>query len=147
MNLFSASARTVLVIGLGLAGMALRAAEPLPTAPAVAQGVAPAATRDLLLQAIRERRVLTFVYRGHARTVEAHACGVSTKGEAVLHGYQTAGESASRPPPGWRTFSLAEIRDVALGAETFAGARDGYSSNELRLDPLWAELPAAETGD
>jgi hypothetical protein len=79
--------------------------------------------------------------------VEAHACGVSTKGEAVLHGYQTAGGSASRPPPGWRTFALAEIRDVALGAETFAGARDGYSPNELRLDPLWAELPAAETGD
>ena len=146
MHLFAASVRTLLVVGLGLAGVDLPAAEPLPSA-AVAEGAAPAATRDLLLQAIRERRVLTFVYRGHARMVEAHACGVSTKGEAVLHGYQTAGGSASRPPPGWRTFSLAEIRDVALGAETFAGARDGYSPNELRLDPLWAELPAAETGD
>lgn len=132
---------------LWLACASLTAAEPLVPTPARPEAPSQAATRDLLLQAINERRVLTFDYRGHARTVEPHACGVSTKGEAVLHGYQTAGGSASRPPPGWRTFSLAEIRDVALGAETFPGARDGYSPNELRLDPLWAELPAAETGD
>lgn len=134
-------------IVLSLASPLLPASEPGLSREQPPADAAAISTRDLLIQAIRERRVLTFVYRGHARTVEAHACGVSSKGEAVLHGYQTAGGSASRPPPGWRTFSLAEIRDVALGAETFPGARDGYSPNELRLDPLWAELPAAEAGD
>jgi len=64
-----------------------------------------------------------------------------------LHGYQTGGGSTSRPPPGWRAFSIAEIRDLALGVETFPGARDGYSPNELRIDPLWAELPAADPTD
>jgi len=147
MKRFSDSARSLLVILLGLASASIPASEPRAAAPSHSHAASSSATRDLLIQAIGERRVLTFVYRGHARTVEPHACGVTAKGEAVLHGYQTAGGSASRPPPGWRTFAIGEIRDVALGAETFPGARDGYSANELRLDPLWAELPAAETGD
>ena len=147
MKFSAVPARAVLVFGLTLASASLPAAEPLVPAPSHAQAAAPSAIRELLVQAIRERRVLTFVYNGHPRTVEPHACGVASTGEAVLHGYQTAGGSASRPPPGWRTFSIAEIRDLALAAPSFPGARDGYSPNEMRLDPLWAELPAAETGD
>ncbi len=147
MKLSYGSARSILVAVLGFAGVNLPATESLVPAPSHAAAAVPSSTRDLLIQAIRERRVLTFVYKGHARVVEPHAFGVSAKGEAVLHGYQTAGGSASRPPPGWRTFSIAEIRDLALGDKTFPGARDGYSPNELRLDPLWAELPAADTTD
>lgn len=137
----------IIGIVLSFACPVLLASEPRLSEEQPSADAAAITARDLLLQAIHERRVLTFVYRGHPRVLEPHACGVSTKGEAVLHGYQTAGGSASRPPPGWRTFLVAEIRDVTLGAETFVGARDGYSPNELRLDPLWAELPAAEAGD
>lgn len=96
----------------------------------------------LLVRAIREKRVVIFHYNGHARTVEPHAYGKAGKGELVLHGYQTEGGSVSRPPPGWRTFSVAGIQDLKLGELNFAEARDGYSPNELRLEPLWAELPA-----
>jgi predicted DNA-binding transcriptional regulator YafY len=97
---------------------------------------------DLLVQAIREKRVLRFTYRGHARVVEPHAYGRNTKGEAVLHAFQTEGTSASRPPPGWRTFTASAIEQLKVGELSFAQARDGYSPNELRLAPLWAEVPA-----
>ncbi|MEY4488798.1 MAG: hypothetical protein RIQ79_1306 [Verrucomicrobiota bacterium] len=100
------------------------------------------AIHDLLLQAIREKRVLYFTYRGHPRVVEPHAYGRNTKGEAVLHAFQTEGTSASRPPPGWRTFTASAIEKPKLGESSFALARDGYSPNELRLAPLWAEVPA-----
>ncbi|NDC75108.1 hypothetical protein EBZ70_07445 [bacterium] len=136
-----------LTIVQGLVGANFVSAELTMPAPTDSEVSSLAARRELLLQAIRERRVLTFIYRGHSRTVELHACGVSSKGEPVLNGYQTGGGSASRPPPGWRAFSIAEIRDLALGLETFPGARDGYFPNELRLDPLWAELPAADPTD
>ncbi|AKC84081.1 hypothetical protein IMCC26134_10680 [Verrucomicrobia bacterium IMCC26134] len=100
------------------------------------------ANHDLLLQAIREKRVLRFTYRGHARAVEPHAYGRNTKGETVLHAFQTEGTSASRPPPGWRTFTVSAIEQLKLEELSFAQARDGYSPNELRLAPLWAEVPA-----
>lgn len=101
--------------------------------------------RDTLNRTILDRRVVTFSYRGHLRTVEPHACGVSSKAGPVLHGYQIAGSSASEPPPGWRTFALAEIQDLRISEETFPGRRDGYSSEDLKLDPLWAELPPPVT--
>jgi predicted DNA-binding transcriptional regulator YafY len=102
----------------------------------------PSTAHELLLQAIREKRVLIFTYRGHKRIVEPHAYGRSTKGEAVLHAFQFDGTSASRPPPGWRTFATSAIESPKLGEASFAQARDGYSPNELRLMPFWAEVPA-----
>lgn len=98
-----------------------------------------------LVQAVKERRVVTFVYQGQPRTVEPHACGVATRsGEAVLHGYQTDGGSASGTPPGWRTFSLSKIEALAVSATTFAAPRADYSSGRPQLEPLWAEVDTAE---
>jgi hypothetical protein len=139
----------VLALG-GAAGAAEAETAAQPVVPTVAKGEAtpPAAPRpsaavhDLLLRAIREQRVLRFTYRGLARVVEPHAYGRNSRDDAVLHAFQTEGGSASRPPPGWRTFSAGLIEAPSLGEQTFAHARDGYSPNELRLDPLWAEVPA-----
>ena len=118
------------------------AAEPAGAPVVASVGEKMPAVHDLLVQAIREKRVLHFTYRGHARVVEPHAYGRNTKGEPVLHAFQTEGGSASRPPPGWRTFAVAAIEAASLGEGTFKEARDGYSPNELRLSPLWAEVPA-----
>lgn len=123
---------------------------PVPTEPVAEAATATATATDktlptshaLLLKAIREKRVLRFTYKGHARVVEPHAYGRNAKGDAVLHAYQTTGASASRPPPGWRTFSVAGIEGIEMGEEVFAEAREGYSPNELHLAPLWAEVPA-----
>jgi len=115
---------------------------PVPTPPTAPSAESPSPTHELLVQAIREKRVLIFTYRGHRRVVEPHAYGRSTKGEALLHAYQLDGTSASRPPPGWRTFATNLIEAPKLGEALFTEARDGYSPNELRLSPLWAEVPA-----
>lgn len=122
--------------------VSLRAAEPASTPAAATAAENLPALHELLVRAIREKRVLLFTYRGHARVVEPHAYGRNTKGEPVLHAFQTEGGSASRPPPGWRTFAVAAIESASLGESTFKEARDGYSPNELRLSPLWAEVPA-----
>lgn len=104
------------------------------------------ATPKALAQAVKARRVVTFVYQGQPRTVEPHACGITvTSGEAVLHGYQIEGGSASGIPPGWRTFSVAKISEFALTEKTFAAPRTDYAAGRPHLDPLWAEIEATKT--
>lgn len=114
--------------------------------PAPAAETAAAASRETLTTAIRERQVVTFVYQGRARTVEPHACGiVSATGEAVLHGYQTDGESASGVPPGWRTFTVAKITALTVIGKTFAGPRQDYAAGRPQFAPLWAEVAASSS--
>ncbi len=115
---------------------------PAPIGAEIQSAAKPSAVHDILVQAIGERRLITFTYRGHLRVVEPHAYGCNAKGDAILLAFQIEGSSASRPPPGWRTFSAGAIEALKLGDRSFAQARDGYSPNELRLSPLWAEVPA-----
>ncbi len=128
---------------------ALAAEEPTQAAGESASGVAEAAAvparpaqHELLVRAILERRLLHFSYHGHPRVVEPHAYGVSAEGEAVLHGYQTAGGSASEPPPGWRTFSVTEMSDITAAEAGFSRPRKSYTGERPKLDPLWAEVSA-----
>lgn len=131
---------------LGPASAQPKHAEPAPP-PRVLVADAPAvipSEATPLLQALRERRVLTFRYHGHERVVEPHACGIATNGERVLHGYQTAGGSVKGDLPGWRTFTLAEIGALVVTEKTFAGPRPDYAAAHLRLQPLWGELTPRE---
>lgn len=133
MNMIALLPRAPRFLFLGLAlGLLASRAEP----------AAPAAPRDELARAIRELRVVAFVYEGHARTVEPHACGLARSGEAVLHGYQTAGGSASGTVPGWRTYALDKIVSLRVTDTRFPGARAGYAADRPRLEPAWAELAA-----
>lgn len=90
----------------------------------------PADTAATLRQAVRERRVVEFAYNGHSRTVEPHALGRGAEENAVLLGWQTGGGSQSEPPPGWRVFSLAEIRNLKLSEKTFAKPRPDYQARK-----------------
>lgn len=103
------------------------------------------ANHAVFIQAISERRLLQFSYAGHVRVCEPHAYGVSSTGEAVLHTFQTAGSSGSRPPPGWRTFTVSGITDVVLTQRRFAKARSDFTEQRPALEPTWAELPAPVT--
>ena len=84
----------------------------------------------VLRQALREKRVVTFVYHGHLRTVEPHALGVVTEGKPALFAWQTEGGSQTEPPPGWRTFLLAEIKELRTTETTFAKARPDYRAHK-----------------
>jgi predicted DNA-binding transcriptional regulator YafY len=74
---------------------------------------------ELLRQALSERRVVQFKYHGHSRRVEPHALGRVTGSRPALLGWQVSGGSASEPPPGWRTFVLADIKSLKLMRPTF----------------------------
>lgn len=130
--------KRILVLVLGFAVSSVGLAE--GAAGIVAAGELKPASHEVLVRAIREKQVLRFVYNGHARVVEPHAYGVAATGETVLHAFQVEGESASRPPPGWRTFNVALIEALAATEGRFADSRPGYVSGEPALATVWAAV-------
>ena len=107
--------------------------------PAVAMAVLKKKPEDLIQQALTERREVEFTYHGFPRRVEPHALGHATEGRLALLGWQVAGGSSSEPPPGWRTFMLADITDLKLTRETFAPRAD-YRPQTTKLRPIAAEV-------
>ena len=89
--------------------------------------------------AIRRRQVLRFRYQGLAREVEPHALGTVTGGRVALLAWQTAGASRSEPPPGWRTFIVADIVQLRVLKRTF-DVRPGFSAGRAALKTVQAEV-------
>ncbi|MBI2813819.1 MAG: WYL domain-containing protein [Opitutae bacterium] len=96
-------------------------------------------TAELIRRALAERRVLTFKYHGYERRVEPHALGRVSENRPALLGWQELGGSASEPPPGWRTFLLAEMESVKLLRKTFTPRAD-YRPETTKMKPIVAEV-------
>ena len=111
--------------------------------PAGAMARRPKTTEQLIRQALAEHRVVEFHYHGFSRQVEPHALGHATEDRLALLGWQVAGGSASEPPPGWRTFLLADIGPLRLGRRTFTTRQD-YRPETTRLQPIEAEVASGE---
>ena len=121
--------RVAVMIGLGLGWLG----------PVAAAGKA---TGELIRQALAEHRVLQFKYHGFERRVEPHALGRVTENRSALLGWQELGGSASEPPPGWRTFLLAEMESPKLLRQTFT-PRPDYRPETTKLKPIEAEVSSA----
>ena len=91
----------------------------------------PADVTVALKQALKEKRVVVFTYKGHSRTVEPHALGKGTEDKPVLLAWQTAGGSQTEPPPGWRVFLVTEIKELAMTEKTFAKPRPDYGNHKV----------------
>jgi predicted DNA-binding transcriptional regulator YafY len=97
---------------------------------------------ELLIRAIRERRLLMFAYRDTVRVVEPHRFGEAANGSRLLNAWLRPGHSRTTPEGGWRNFALADIEHPLLLDETFAGPREGYSPHDPRFASIFAELSA-----
>jgi predicted DNA-binding transcriptional regulator YafY len=102
-----------------------------------------ASPADLIRQAVVERRRLRFSYSDHPRNVEPHALGRTRDGKLAILAWQVAGGSTTEPPPGWRTFIVADINDLALTEETFPGPRPDYRAERSGLAEIEIEVGAA----
>ena len=95
---------------------------------------------QMIIQAIRDRELITFFYDGYPRAVEPHAYGQSSKGEELLRAYQVAGGSSSGSVRSWRLFRVDQINGFHQGGEGFSGPRTGYSPNDSALEIIYAQL-------
>jgi predicted DNA-binding transcriptional regulator YafY len=82
--------------------------------------------QDIICQAIGEKRLIQFYYRGGNRIVEPHMVAYNSANHAALSGWFLSGYSESREGQGWREYLLDEISSVLILDETFSEPRPGY---------------------
>ena len=93
-----------------------------------------------LVGAIREKRLIEFLYKsGPARVVEPYDYGVR-RGEASLLGYQISGPSRSGVAHGWKHFKVHEMRQLRVLDTRFPGTRAGLMQHHHEWDILFARV-------
>lgn len=96
--------------------------------------------RDAIRRAIRERRLIKFVYGEYPRVAEPHTLGV-IKGVLQLLSYQVAGQSRSGKLPEWRLFFVSKISDFEITDIPFH-SRPGPFEHHLQWDYKIAFVPS-----
>ena len=78
---------------------------------------------NIIIAAIKEKKVLSFAYSGHPRIVEPHIYGIH-EGARQLLGYQIRGSSSSGSAlPEWRRFKISAMKNLQILEESFLGRR------------------------
>lgn len=88
----------------------------------------------LVVQAIREKRRLSFDYNGTTRIAEPQCYGIGTKGTELLRAHLTG----ARMPAA--LFDLAKATDLVLLAETFDRPGHGYVRDDSAMATIFAQL-------
>jgi hypothetical protein len=95
---------------------------------------------NVICQAIRERKVISFTYDDFPRVVEPHCHGVSTAGNSVLRCYQSSGGSSSGKVPGWHMMKTGKIIGLTVSQSVFTGPRDGYKKDDKGMSTIYEQL-------
>ena len=83
---------------------------------------------NIIIAAMKEKKVLSFTYSGHSRIVEPHIYGIN-EGTHQLLGYQIRGGSSSGVLPEWRRFKISAMQNLQILNEFFPGRR-GFPSGK-----------------
>ena len=87
---------------------------------------------NTIYEAIGDRRVLAFSYKGTERTAEPYIVGYDDKSKLVLSAVQLTGGSGV----GFRSFDVDEMSGVATTDRRFSGAHPDYNPR----DPYFARI-------
>lgn len=94
-------------------------------------------SQEVILRAIRERRLIECRYNGRRRICEPHLLG-EKGGVAQLLAFQVDGVSTSDPLPSWRRFEVARMAGTTVLTEVFSGPREVGSSAKATFDRIVA---------
>lgn len=84
---------------------------------------------SLVVQAIREKRVLEVDYEPGTRFIEPHCVGVGSSGQYLMRCFQHGGESRTNNTE-WKLLRLDRIRKLKLTQDRFFGPRPQYNPND-----------------
>jgi hypothetical protein len=100
------------------------------------------AIHELLWEAIEQKRIIQFRYKGKPRIVEPHDYGIH-QGSVKLFGFQVGGLS-SEPLPNWRWAFVNLVSDLALTERTFPGRRPSESGKHHQWDLIFIRMGPPE---
>lgn len=91
---------------------------------------------NIIMAAIREKKILSFTYSGYPRVVEPHVYGIEGGAYQFL-GYQIRGGSKSGGAlPEWRRFSISAMQNLQTLNEFFPGRRATPSGDRSHWDQI-----------
>jgi predicted DNA-binding transcriptional regulator YafY len=91
---------------------------------------------ELICDAIKRRRVITFSYKSALRTVEPHLLGYDKKNNLALSAWQLSGGSGQS----WRSFHLSLLTNVSITDDEFPWARPDYNPNDQTMSRILCRL-------
>jgi hypothetical protein len=98
-------------------------------------------SKDTIIRAIKDRKLLRFSYRGSIKIVEPHLLGERKK-KILLSAYQVDGSSKSGVIIPWREYIIDEMQEVETLPAIFKGTRPGYEmAPNSRFGEALAQLP------
>jgi hypothetical protein len=90
---------------------------------------------QIILDAIRSKRRLSFIYSDKKRVGEPQCYGVGTRGTELLRIHQIRG--GSQPEP---LFDVAKMQALTLLDETFDKPGPNYTKNDSAMRIIYAQL-------
>jgi predicted DNA-binding transcriptional regulator YafY len=88
-----------------------------------------------ILESIRTRRRLRFLYNGKVRIVEPQCYGMGTKGTELLRAHQLQGGEQREP-----LFDVSKIEDLVMLDETFTKPGPNYKRDDSAMKTIFAQL-------
>ena len=97
--------------------------------------------KELLIQAITERKVLSFTYKGQHKEVEPFTLGVhKDTHNLLLSAFYLDGESDTTDEPDWRLYTVDKIEDLEIKDIVAFDIRIGYNPNDERMSEIIATV-------
>jgi hypothetical protein len=94
-----------------------------------------------ICEAIEGRKLVSFFYKGHHRTLIPAAHGShKTTGNAVLRAYQVGGTRNEGETPGWGMFIVSDITGFNVLDDVFENVPPGYRQGDSHIAPIHCEL-------
>jgi predicted DNA-binding transcriptional regulator YafY len=90
---------------------------------------------QLILESIRTRRRLRFLYNGRVRIVEPQCYGMGTKGTELLRAHQLQGGEQREP-----LFDVSKIEDLVMLDETFTKPGPNYKRDDSAMKTIFAQM-------
>jgi predicted DNA-binding transcriptional regulator YafY len=90
---------------------------------------------QLILESIRTRRRLRFLYNGRVRIVEPQCYGIGTKGTELVRVHQLQGGDQREP-----LFDVSKIKDLVMLDETFTKPGPNYKKGDSAMKTIFAQL-------
>jgi hypothetical protein len=90
--------------------------------------------------AIRELKVIRFMYDDELRKVEPFCYGESPKGKELLRAFQVGGGSETSPF-GWKLFDVDKIELLRITEDTFEGRRPHYNPRDSAMERIFCRVP------
>ena len=95
--------------------------------------------KDTLIQAIRDRKHISFNYSERQREAQPATIGMSRKGKPSLRCFQTAGNHATHGHE-WDFCNLSEIQNLKVLDVVFDIDPPGYNKGDKHMTVIYAEL-------